>query len=205
MKLYVIRHGETAWNAEGKLQGRTNIPLNEKGRELARITAEGLSDVGFTRIYTSPLERAKETALIIKGDRDIPVIEEERIQEISFGIYEGYHCLKDHYDIPDPNFRFFFSKPEAYIPPENAESIEELCNRTTQFYRELIHDESLRDEIILISTHGAALRGFLADVYHHSKADFWQGGVYKNCAVTIVEVTEQKATMVEEAKIFYNI
>lgn len=205
MKIYVIRHGETDWNAEGKLQGRTNIPLNEKGRELARLTAKGLADVNFTRIYTSPLDRARETAMIIKGDRDIPVIEEERIQEISFGIYEGYHCMKDKYDIPDPEFAFFFSKPEAYKPPEKAESIEALCERGTQFYQELIQDESLQDETILISTHGAALRGFLADVYQHSIADFWKGGVYRNCAVTIVEVKDKKAEMLEEAKLFYNI
>lgn len=204
MKLYVIRHGETDWNVEGRLQGRTNIPLNEKGRELARITARRLQDVKFTRIYTSPLDRARETAMIIKGDREIPVIEEERLQEISFGIYEGYHCLKDKYDIPDPAFSYFFSKPEAYVAPERAESIEELCKRATSFYQELIQDEALQNEVILISTHGAALRGFLASVYEHSIADFWKGGVYKNCAVTIVDVTNRKASILEEAKIFYN-
>ena len=54
MKLYMIRHGETDWNVMRRFQGRTDIPLNEEGRRLARITSEALKDVPFTKIYTSP-------------------------------------------------------------------------------------------------------------------------------------------------------
>ncbi len=205
MKIYVMRHGETAWNAEGKIQGRADIPLNENGRELARITGEALKDVPFTRVYTSPLIRAKETAMIVKGDRQIPVIEDERIQEISFGICEGCHCSQKLFDAPDPNFRDFFLRPESYIPPEGGESIEEMTERTSAFFNELIHDKTLEKETILVSSHGAALRGILATVYQHDKADFWAGGVYKNCAVTIVEVENGIPKMLEEAKVYYTI
>lgn len=205
MKIYVMRHGETAWNAEGKIQGRADIPLNEKGRELARKTSEALKDIPFTRVYTSPLIRAKETAMIVKGDRQIPVIEDERIQEISFGICEGCHCSPELFDAPDPNFRDFFLRPESYIPPKGGESIEEMTERTSAFFNELIHDKTLEKETILVSSHGAALRGILATVYQHDKADFWAGGVYKNCAVTIVEVENGIPKMLEEAKVYYTI
>ena len=94
MKLYLIRHGETEWNVKRRFQGRSDIPLNEEGRRLARITAQALVGVPFSRIYTSPLKRAYETAMIIKGERDIPVIEEPRIIEISFGEYEGISASK---------------------------------------------------------------------------------------------------------------
>ena len=113
MRLYIIRHGETEWNVLRRFQGRSDIPLNDEGRRLARITAEALSEVPFARIYTSPLKRAYETAMIIKGERDIPVIEEPRIIEIGFGDYEGLCCGKEHYNIPDPEFMNFFHKPEA--------------------------------------------------------------------------------------------
>ena len=73
MRLYIIRHGETEWNVLRRFQGRSDIPLNDEGRRLARITAEALSEVPFARIYTSPLKRAYETAMIIKGERDIPI------------------------------------------------------------------------------------------------------------------------------------
>ena len=79
MLLYIVRHGETDWNKAGKVQGRTDIPLNERGRYLAEATAEGMKDVRIDFCYTSPLIRAKETAQIILGEREIPLVEEKRI------------------------------------------------------------------------------------------------------------------------------
>lgn len=91
MDIYLIRHGETDWNKEKKLQGVTDIPLNAYGIELAEKTAEGLKDVPFDRIYTSPLIRAKKTAEIIRGNRPIDLVVKEELKEISFGDYEGHH------------------------------------------------------------------------------------------------------------------
>ena len=162
MRLYIIRHGETEWNVLKRFQGRSDIPLNDEGRRLARITAEALREVPFSRIYTSPLKRAYETAMIIKTDRDIPVIEEPRIIEIGFGEYEGLCCGKEHYNIPDPDFMNFFEKPEAYKPPRGAEGIDELKARTADFLQEIVHNKNIENETILVSTHGAALRGLLS-------------------------------------------
>lgn len=203
MKIYIIRHGETDWNVVKRLQGRSDIPLNEEGKRLARVTADALADVPFTRIYTSPLLRAKETAMIIKGDRDIPVIAEERIQEISFGVYEGLICAEDHYTIPDPYFINFFKRPEKYIAPQGAEKIETLCKRTTDFLQELVHTTAYQDDTILISTHGAALRGLLSSINMNGVAEFWKGGVHKNCAVTILEVVDEQINLLEEGRVYY--
>ena len=62
MKIYIVRHGETALNAEGVLQGRLNEPLNQNGRELAEITGKAMKDIHFDYCISSPLDRAKETA-----------------------------------------------------------------------------------------------------------------------------------------------
>lgn len=204
MVLYMIRHGETDWNKVRRLQGRSDIPLNSEGIRLAKVTSDALKSVPFTRIYTSPLKRARQTAEIIKGERNIPVIEEPRIQEISFGIYEGYHCGKDNYDIPDPDFINFFDNPEKYIPPKNAESIAELCKRTTDFLQELVYNKEYENDVILLSTHGAALRGLLSSVTGRGVDEFWKGGVHKNCAVTIVEAIDGKLVMREEGKVYYD-
>lgn len=205
MKIYIIRHGETDWNKVRRLQGRSDIPLNEEGRRLARITGEALSSVNFRCIYTSPLRRAKETAMLVKGDRQIDVIEDERLQEISFGIYEGHCCAKDNYEIPDPDFMNFFTRPDQYHPPEGAESIEELCARTTDFLQELVHTTQYgAEDAILLSTHGVALRGLLSSVEKTDIAHFWQGGVHKNCAVTILDVTDGIITLVVEGKTYYD-
>lgn len=204
MKLYIIRHGETDWNVKKRFQGRSDIPLNEEGRRLAAITSEALKDVPFTKIYTSPLKRAYETAMIIKGDRDIPVIEEPEIIEIGFGEYEGLCCGKDGYNIPDPDFMNFFDKPEAYHPPKGAEPIQELKKRTAHFLEKIVHNKSMEHDTILVSTHGAALRGLLSHINRLGIGDFWKGGVHKNCAVTIVEVKEGKPFILEEAKTYYD-
>lgn len=203
MKLYIIRHGETEWNVKRRFQGRSDIPLNEEGRRLARVTSEALRDVPFTRIYTSPLKRAYETAMIIKGERDIPVTIEPRIIEISFGEYEGLCCGKENYNIPDPEFMNFFDKPEAYKPPRGAEGIGELKERTADFLHGIVHNKSMENDTILVSTHGAALRGLLSFINNVGIEDFWKGGVHKNCAVTIVEVKDGKTVMIEEGKTYY--
>ena len=65
MKLYIIRHGQTEWNKQKRLQGRSDIPLNEYGIQLARETKAGLKDVKFDLAFTSPLQRAKKTAEIL--------------------------------------------------------------------------------------------------------------------------------------------
>lgn len=70
MKVYVLRHGTTDWNEAKKLQGNSNTKLNEKGRALAAVTAKALSSVEFTHVFSSPLDRAYETAEIIMSGQN---------------------------------------------------------------------------------------------------------------------------------------
>ena len=123
MDIYLIRHGETDWNKTKRLQGVTDIPLNAYGIELAEKTAEGLKDVPFDRIYTSPLIRAKKTAEIIRGDRPVELVVTDGLKEISFGEYEGLCHEPEHYTIPKPGFRKFFEDPEHFETPPGGESL----------------------------------------------------------------------------------
>ena len=84
MKLYIIRHGETEWNVQKRLQGVSDTNLNEKGIEMAKQTAEALKEIPFACCFTSPLKRAKDTAMYILRNRQVPVYEDARIREISF-------------------------------------------------------------------------------------------------------------------------
>ncbi len=97
MKLYIIRHGETSWNAEGRLQGQTDIPLNENGIRLAKITGEALKEVPFDLAISSPLKRARQTAELVLAGRQVPVLEDARIEELSFGSWEGLGCRKANF------------------------------------------------------------------------------------------------------------
>lgn len=203
MKIYMIRHGETDWNKQRKLQGQEDIPLNEFGRLLARQTAPALKDVPFDVVYTSPLKRAKETAELVLDGRDIPLIEEERIKEMGFGEFEGMCCSEDGWNIPDPGFHNFFDAPENYQPPKGGESFLDVSKRLETFLQELIHKPDMEDKTVLISTHGAALCGLLRLIKGNPIEKYWDGGVHKNCAVTIAEEKDGRIRILEEAVTYY--
>ena len=90
MKLYILRHGKTQWNALRKVQGAADIPLAEEGISLARKVGETLKDVPFDLCFSSPLKRARQTAELVLGRKadKIPVILDKRIKEIDFGVLE---------------------------------------------------------------------------------------------------------------------
>ena len=194
MKLYIIRHGQTSWNKERKLQGRTDIPLNESGREVAELTKEGFKDIPFDMAFTSPLKRARETAEIIMSGRNVPVINDERIIEVNFGSYEG--C---DFDLPDEYIQNFFSAPEKYFPINGMESMESIFERMNSFLQDLCQNAELQDKTILISTHGAALSGLMTVIKGNPVDKYWAGGLHKNCGFSIVEIKDGVATILEEA------
>lgn len=203
MKIYLIRHGETDYNKNKMIQGQCDIELNEYGRELARATAEGLKDVPFDVVYTSPLSRARETAQIVTGGRNVVWIEEPRIQEICFGEYEGKHCGRKNFDVPDKDFLNFFFDTAHYHTPPGGESFEDIIKRTGDFLAELTGKREYAEKTVLVSTHGCALKAILANIRHLPIEEFWGEGVHKNCAVTILEADGDKITILEEGKLFY--
>ena len=99
MILYVIRHGETAWNKVRRLQGQTDIPLNENGISQAKKRGEDLRKLDIHIIYCSPIERAKHTLELFNLDKNIPVIIDERIKERNMGIYENIPFKNLDWDI----------------------------------------------------------------------------------------------------------
>jgi probable phosphoglycerate mutase len=99
-RILLARHGETAWNALGKLQGHTDIPLNDVGREQARALAESVRDAGVTAVWTSDLTRARETGAIAAAALELaaPTVEPE-LRERQFGVFEGLtrdECATQH-------------------------------------------------------------------------------------------------------------
>lgn len=203
MKIYVLRHGQTPWNVERRLQGRSDTELNENGREAARITGEAFQKIPFDLVFTSPLKRARQTAELFLGERNVPILEEERIIEISFGDYEGLSCARDHYQIPDQEFLNFFDRPECYRTPPHGESLEELGKRTKEFMEELFQRKDLEDKTVLLSSHGCATRGILNSIRIFSMEDFWHGGVPKNCSVALIEVEKGIPRLIYENRTFY--
>ena len=204
MRLYIVRHGETDWNRIHRVQGRTDIPLNDYGRRLARETAEGMKEVRIDLGYTSPLLRAKETAQIILADRGVPLYEDSRIEELSFGSYEGMRTGGEPKEPGSEAFNRFFTDTANYVPPQDAESIPQLYERTGKFLAEICEREDLKDRSILVSTHGAAMTALLNRIRGNlSVSEFWKDEVPPNCSVTEVEVSGGKARIIREGVIYY--
>lgn len=203
MKLYLIRHGETDWNKSGRIQGSSDIPLNEYGRELAFSTREGLRKIPFDIAYTSPLKRARETGEIVLGGRNIALYEDERIAEVDFGIYEG-KTEADLIEDRDPVLRFF-DAPEQFVKAGGCEDHEEVILRGKEFLKDRILPNEKKYENIAVFSHGAMIHGMLTYMYQREIKDFWHEPRQLNCGVTIVEIADHKYHIIEESRIFYSI
>ena len=147
MKLYVARHGETAWNAENKICGRTDLPLTDRGIRQAKALAENMAGIPIERIIASPMIRAQQTAAAVSEVLGIPVQTDARLIEQNFGIFEGK-------DRKDPGYlankRMF-----AYRYP-GGESQMDVAYRVYGLIEEL--KKMYPDESILLVCHGGVCR-----------------------------------------------
>ena len=89
MKLYLIRHGQTVWNLEGRFQGWNDSALSEKGISNAKALRERLKDISFYEVYASPVGRAMTTAHIVSGLEMDKIIPDENLREINLGSWQG--------------------------------------------------------------------------------------------------------------------
>ena len=173
-----MRHGRTDWNDLHKMQGRTDIPLNDCGREMAEKAREEYKDVNFDICYCSPLSRARETAEILLKGRDIPIIYDDRLLEMSFGIYEG---TPNSYKIPGCPINVLFQTPEKYtVPVEGGESFDELFARTGDFLRNTAVPLVNEGKDVLIIGHGAMNSSIVCQVMGLPIEKFWSQGI-ENC------------------------
>ncbi|MGP4042444.1 histidine phosphatase family protein [Gracilibacillus sp. D59] len=141
-----VRHGETDWNALGKIQGQTDIPLNNNGRSQADECGRYLQDSEWDLMITSPLLRAKETATIINKYLDLPLTEMEDFCERGFGDAEGMTVTE--------RLQVF---PDGIYP--NQESFEALTERLVEGIRK-IHKLHKGKKVLLVA-HGAVINAIL--------------------------------------------
>ena len=176
--LYIIRHGRTDWNDRHKLQGRTDVPLNGEGRRMAEAAREEYRDVHFDLCFCSPLIRAKETAEILLRGRDVPILTDDRLAEMSFGSYEGQ---ENSFDVPDCPINVLVFAPEQYTaPPGGAESLDDLFARTGAFLRERVDPLLAEGKDVLIVGHGAMNSSIVCRVRGLPRSQFWSAGI-ENC------------------------
>lgn len=202
MEIYIVRHGETVWNKEKRLQGTTDIELSEAGRELAIISGKNLQDTKIDRIFSSPLKRAYETASLIKGSRNMEIETDDRIRELNFGSFEGQR-YDDLSRDKSTTFEHFFTNPELFVADSKGESLVDLIKRAGAFMKDKIEPLENTCERVMIVAHGALNKAIMSYIKGHDVSFFWSGGLQKNCNVIIVDYSNGKYTIIDETKIFY--
>lgn len=154
MKIFIIRHGQTEWNALGKLQGRQDIKLNEVGRKQAARTSKKIKNEKIDIIITSPLKRAKETAEIINEQFNVEIVEDDRLMERCYGDFEGItkaDLKEKKIKHPELNDACNYMKN---INIFNMETIQDLCARIYECLDEIT--VKYQSKNVLIVTHGSA-------------------------------------------------
>lgn len=138
MNIYVLRHGQTDYNVEGKFQGQVDIKMNQNGEEQTDKTTEELNKIKFDVVYSSPLTRTVDTAKKIKNT-NIKI--DKRIIERSFGSLEGQKGIADY---------------EKYIEKYNIETIENLTLRVNSFLDEILEKFKEKENILIVTHEGIA-------------------------------------------------
>lgn len=178
MKFYLIRHGQTDWNIEGKIQGKTDIPLNSEGLYQAERLAEGMKERRITAIFSSPLLRAFQTAELLSQEKNLPVTVLPELREVDFGLWEGKGW--DEVDaLYHEDFRNWEEYPGEYMPTggESRESCSERCRKAV--------DLMAGEEAAAVVAHG----GILAHVVRYllRKQDGEKEIIVKNASISVIE------------------
>jgi len=146
MKLYVVRHGQTDWNINEKIQGQKDIELNDTGILQARSLKEEFNKLDVDLIMCSPLKRARKTAEIINQDKKLEIIYREELIERGLGDFEGKDCETEEDEI------YNYYKNDSKM---NVEPVVELCNRINKLLNEIKTNYST-NTIILVTHSGTA-------------------------------------------------
>jgi 2,3-bisphosphoglycerate-dependent phosphoglycerate mutase len=152
-QLILIRHGETVWNQQRRMQGHSDSPLSDTGLRQARLLAGRLAQIEFGALYSSDSERAHRTARSVAEATGHAIIVEPRLRERHFGVFEGLTGLEIQARYPDDFQRFESRDPEYAVP--GGESALAFRSRVLDCLREIA--ERHPADIVVVVTHGLVL------------------------------------------------
>lgn len=194
MRIYLVRHGETVWNVEKRLQGWKDSPLTENGLRNAERLAERLDGTRIDRIFSSDQKRALTTAQIIAKDRSIPIEILSSLRELNFGSWEGMTIseIEDKYPL---EYNTYKTEPDKYISTD-GESIGQLFDRAA---KALKHIQSCGEENVLVVTHGVTIRALMTIVSGQGMNGFARTPVFLGTSLTELEFTEKGYNIIRTA------
>jgi len=185
---YFIRHGESEWNAENRLCGRTDVPLSDAGRRQAARLAERLRALPPDTIYTSPLRRALATAEIIAAGTGLTPRVDERIGEVNYGAWEGRTFAEIMAHDGDA-YRAWDADPAAVSPP-GGESGGQALARIVLFLEELGARHTGQREYIIVVCHKTVCRLAVCHVLGLPASEYRRRLSMENAALNIIAPSE---------------
>ena len=169
---FLVRHGETDWNAAGRAQGQSPVPLNAAGQAQARALAARLRPVRLSAAYASDLRRVTETAAPILHGRDLPLVTLSALREKSFGEWEGLTFAEMEARYPE-RYAEWFSSDGSFIPP-GGESDRQLLQRVAAGVDRLRAAHGREPGNLLLVAHGGSLCAALVHLLELPAASMWR-------------------------------
>ncbi len=186
MELHLIRHGQTNWNEERRVQGQSESQLTELGIQQAKTVGEKIRGLSFDKLYCSSSRRTRETADHAFAHHAQKVTYLDSLREIFLGPWEGR--LYDEIEEEDPDsFRHFWHEPHAFNVL-GAETFYEMQERAMTTIREIASHSS--GQRVAIISHGALIKSVLAHVEQLPMEELWKPPLMHNCAHNIIEMRE---------------
>ena len=158
--LLLVRHGETVWNNHGRVQGHRDSPLNERGKEQGRLAAERLSRVKLSAIYSSDLERAKQTAEVIAEPHGLPVKVGSALRERNYGVLQGKTL--DEAARTEGIWFLPWQADRLNNTPPGGETQPDMCRRVMEALRAVANAHP--GETVAVVTHGGPIKSAVYDI-----------------------------------------
>ncbi len=169
-RVYLVRHGETMWNAESRYQGHTDVPLSDRGREQARRLSRRLAGQRYHAVYASSLVRAAETAEIIAAPHGLEVVRVAALKEINFGAWEGL-TREEIVRIFGPLYDEWWRRPLTTRLPE-GESYADVVARSWGALRDIVRRHA--GQQVLVVSHGGVIRALVGYILGMDLNQFWR-------------------------------
>jgi broad specificity phosphatase PhoE len=194
--LYIVRHGQTEWNVQKRMQGRLDSALSLKGMEDAQRLRYYLADTVFDEVISSPSGRAYTTAKLIQPQKE-RIMTDPRLMEIHLGRWQGKTDIEIRNEFP-LEYDHYWKAPERYYNP-GGETFSDVITRLEDFLQDI--EKAHSDGKVLIVTHGVAIMALLSIVKMLPLKDFWSAPVIEGTSLTLIRLEKGERKLLIEGSV----
>ena len=169
---YIVRHGETVWNRNGRIQGHTDVPLGESGRRQVKMLAKRLAGCSFSTVYASDLSRSIESAQVLSEGRDVSIETDSDLREFSYGEWEGLTLAEAEAREPTTFAKQLSLADRSFAAP-GGEDATQLLDRVRRFHTRAMNRCNATDNLLIVA-HGGPIRALLVCLLGLTDEHFWR-------------------------------